>query len=151
MQPFRLKLISELTERDFVEHEVWGSYYEPDDITTIASLGFEREAVHREIEATGFSEDYAFPLPRQAATAPLNYLYLSVRAETRGGFQLVGYKSGPAVAVFYGGKLFSFNALLHQQALKTASELGAALGETSVFPLQYQVVATSEVGEEDLY
>ena len=151
MLPFRPKPVAALTERDFVESSVWACYYEPDDIDTIAEFGFNRSEVQTAIQAIGYSDDYAFPLPPQAANVPLNYVYCSIRAETRGGNKLVGYVTGPCMAIYFQGKLYSFNSALRERSLATARELAAALGEQSVFPIQYEVVATSEQREADLW
>lgn len=151
MPPFRVKPVASLTERDFIESSVWACYYEPDDIDTIARFGFDRSEVQSALQATGYSDDYAFPLPSEAADAPLNYVQCSIRAETRGGRALVGYTSGPCIAVYFQGKLYSFNPGLRQPSLAAARELAAALGENAVFPIQYEVVATSEKKEADLW
>jgi len=151
MLPFRLKSVASLTERDFVESSVWACYYEPDDIDTIAGFGFDRSEVQNAIRATGYSDDYAFPLPPEAVNAPLNYVYCSIRAETRGGNKLIGYVIGPCIAVYFQGKLYAFNSALRERSLVAARELAAALSEQAVFPIQYEVVATAEQREADLW
>lgn len=151
MLPFRLKPLASLTESDFIESSVWACYYEPDDIEAIAEFGFDRDEVLRAIQAIGYSDDYAFPLPPEAANAHLNYVYCSIRAETRGGSRLVGFVTGPCVAVFFQGKRYSFNSALRDLSLVTARELAAELGEQVVFPIQYEVVATAERREVDLW
>ena len=128
MLPFRLKPVASLSERDFVESSVWACYYEPDDVDTIAGYGFDRSEVLNAIRATGYSDDYVFPLPPEAASASLNYVHCSIRAKTRGGNELVGYVTGPCIAVYFQGRLYSFNSALRESSLATARELASALG-----------------------
>ncbi|NML43996.1 hypothetical protein HHL11_09565 [Ramlibacter sp. G-1-2-2] len=146
-----IKPLSSLEERDFLEHAVWGCYYEPDDVDTLVELGFERSAVVDALEQIGYSDEYAFPLPPEATDAPLNYVYRSVRATTRGGNSLVGYVTGPCMAVFFRAKLYSFNPNLRNLSLETARELASALGEKAVFPMDLEVMATSAHQEADLW
>jgi hypothetical protein len=151
MRPFLIKPVASLTESDFIEYPVWACYYEPDDVETLVNLGFDKREVEQALEATGYSDDYAFPLPPEAVHAPLNYIHCSVRATTRGGNKLVGYVTGPCVAVYFQGKLYSFNSNLRERSLATARELANALGEKVVFPMQLEVVATSAREEADLW
>lgn len=151
MRELHIKPVNALTERDFVEHPVWACYYEPDEVETLVDLGFDRLSVLQALKATGYSDEYAFPLPSEAADAPLNYLYCSVTATTRGGNKLVGYITGPCVAVYFQGKLYAFNSNLREWSLKTARELAVALGEKAVFPMQLEVVATNARKEVDLW
>lgn len=151
MQPFRLKPIASLTEGDFVESSVWACYYEPDDVDAIAGFGFDRSEVQKSLRATGYSDDYAFPLPGEAASAPFHYVYCSIRAETRGGSKLVGFITGACTAVYFRGKRYSFNSALREISLVTARELALALGEQAIFPIRYEVVATGEQKEADFW
>lgn len=145
------KLNHEFCEQDFIDFPVWVTYYEPDDIDSLVEFGYDRQEVELLVAKIKNNDEYSFPLPYQAATAPFHYLYLSIEAITRGGNKLVGYVTGPCLGVFHCDKQYTFNTALRNWALQTASELSAALGERSVFPMQIKVIATGENREEDLY
>lgn len=147
---FCIKPVASLTESDFVDYAVWAFYYEPDDVETLVGLGYDKREVQKALEATGYSDEYAFPLPPEAAHAPLNYIQRSIRATTHGGSKLVGYFAGPCIAVYFQGKLYSFNGNLRERSLATARDLANALGESAVFPIQFEVVATSTREQADL-
>ena len=150
MLPFLAKRNHEFSEQDFVESPVWATYYEPDEIETLVELGFDRKDVEQLMPLSRDSDEYSFPLPSQAAEAPFKYLYLGVRATTRGGNRLIGYFTGPCFGVFYKGKTYQFNGSLRTRALQAAAALATALGEKNVFPMQIEIMATGERKEEDL-
>jgi len=145
------KLNHQFHEQDFIDFSVWATYYEPDDIDALVDFGYNRQEVERLVSLIKNNDEYSFPLPPQAATSPFNYLYLGVRATTRGGKRLVGYLTGPCFGVFYNGKSYQFNTALRALSLQAAKELSAALGERAVFPMQVEVMATGENKEEDLW
>jgi len=145
------KLNHQFCEQDFIDFPVWATYYEPDDIDAFVDFGYNRQEVEQLVLRIRNNDEYSFPLPPLAATSPFNYLYLGVRATTRGGKSLVGYITGPCFGVFHSGKSYQFNSALHALALQAAKELSAALGEQAVFPMQVEVMATGERKEEDLW
>lgn len=151
MLPFLAKLNHEFSEQDFIDSPVWATYYEPDEIETLVELGFDRKDVEQLMPLSRNNDEYSFPLPPQAAEAPFNYLYLGVRATTRGGNRLIGYFTGSCFGVFHNGKSYQFNGALRTRALQAAAALATALGEESVFPMQVEVMATGERKEEDLW
>ncbi len=151
MRPFLAKLNHQFCEKDFLDSPVWATYYEPDEIETLVELGFDRKDIERVVAHIQNNDEYSFPLPSQAAEAPFNYLYLGVRATTRGGNKLTGYLTGPCFGVFHEGKAYQFNGALRTHALQAAAELAAALGEGNVFPMQVEVMATGQHKEEDLW
>lgn len=144
MHPFRLKPDHLLDEQDFIEHPVWATYYEPDDIASLGALGFDGDEVRKAIEGTGYSDEYSFPLPAEACDSPFHYLYLSVRATTHGGNQLVGFLTGACLGLFHAGEQYRFNPNLREGSLSNAVRLSQALGEERIFPVRLEVVATSE-------
>jgi hypothetical protein len=150
MNTFRVKPEHLLGEKDFIEHPVWATYYEPDDIETLESLGFDAGQVQAALEPLNLSDDYSFPLPVEAAGSPFHYLFLSVRAQTKGGNQLVGYITGACLAVFFQGNCYHFNPNLQARSLDNAFALAAALNESMVFPMKVEIVATSKTMECDL-
>jgi hypothetical protein len=95
MRPFLAKLNHRFCEQDFLDSPVWATYHEPDEIETLVELGFDRKDIERVVALIQNNDEYSFPLPSQAAEAPFNYLYLGVRATTRGGNKLTGYLTGP--------------------------------------------------------
>ncbi|MDI4635824.1 hypothetical protein J7U46_22350 [Pelomonas sp. V22] len=146
-----VKLNHQFSEQDFIDFPVWATYYEPDDIDTLVEFGYDRQEIERLVALTKSNDEYSFPLPPQAATSPFHYLYIGVRATTRGGNSLVGFVTGPCFGVFHNGESYQFNASLRTQALQTATELSSALGEQAVFPMQVEVMATREHREEELW
>lgn len=146
-----VKLNHQFSEQDFVDFQVWATYYEPDDIDALVDFGYDRQEIERLVALTKNNDEYSFPLPAQAATSPFNYLYLSVRATTRGGNSLVGFVTGPCFGVFHNGESYQFNASLPAESLQTAKNISLALGEQAVFPMQVEVMATGEHREEDLW
>ena len=150
MQPFRLKPDGLLDEQDFVDYPMWATYYEPDDIATLGELGFDREEVRKAIEGTGYSDEYSFPLPAEAGDAPFHYVYLSVRATTQGGNQLVGFLTGACLGLFHAGVQYRFNPHLREGSSSSAATLSRALGEEGIFPVQLEVVATSTLRAFDI-
>ena len=152
MRTFIVRLNHEFCEQDFAEAPVWATYYEPDEIDTLVGLGFDRKDIERAVSDLAHGNDeISFPLPIEAAEEPFHYLYLGVHATTRGGNHLAGFITGPCFAVFHDGKTYHFNAALRSRALEAAAELGKALDERNVFPMQVEVIATGERREEDLY
>lgn len=144
MQPFILKPDDMLDERDFIEHPAWATYYEPDDVESLIELGFDAGEVRDAIAATGYSDQYSFALPAKASDVPFQYLYLSVRATTAGGRELVGFVTGACLGLFLKGKQFRFNRNLADLSAVEASKLAVALGDENIFPVQLEIVATSE-------
>jgi hypothetical protein len=151
MKPFRAKLNHQFVEQDFIDAAVWATYYEPDDIDALVELGFDRQDVERVVLRTKNNDEYSFPLPVGAAASPFHYLYLSVRATTKGGIGLVGYLTGPCFGVFHAGKHYQFNTLLRERTARASAELAKALGEEAAFPMQIQVIATGERKELKLW
>ncbi len=147
MQPFILKFDDSLNENDFIEHPAWATYYEPDDIETLIELGFDADEVRGAIAATGYSDSYSFALPAKASDAPFHYLYLSIRATTVGGRKLVGYVANACLGLFLNGETFQFNPRLADLSEGNATRLAVALGDENVFPIQFEIVATSERGD----
>jgi len=144
MRPFILKSGDSLNENDFIEHPAWATYYEPDDIETLIELGFDATEVRTAIAAKGYSDSYSFALPAKASDAPFHYLYLSIRATTVGGRKLVGYVTSACLGLFLNGESFEFNPRLADLSEANATRLAVALGDENVFPIQFEIVATSE-------
>lgn len=144
MQPFILKPDDLLDEQDFIEHPAWATYYEPDDIESLIELGFDADEVRGAIAATGYSDQYSFALPAKGIDAQFHYIYLSVRATTAGGRELVGFVTSACLGLFLNGKQFRFNQNLADLSAGDATKLAVALGEVNIFPAQFVIVATSE-------
>jgi len=143
MIPFKLKSIAELSEIDFVEHPVWGCYYEPDEIDTLTEFGFDKQEIQLALRTVDYSDAYAFPLPIAAVGADFKYLYLSATFITPTGIRLVGYLTGPAIAVYYEGARYVFNHALPNYWQKTERELNMELTNGAVFPMECRVEADS--------
>ena len=151
MRALDAKLNHEFCAQDFLDFPVWVTYYEPDDIDVLVQWGYDRRELECVLALIRNNDEYSFPLPPQAAEAPVHYLYLGVGATTRGGHSLIGYFTGPCFGVFFEGKTYQFNRSLAEHASIAAVELAEALGEKAVFPMQVEIMATGERKEVDFY
>ena len=145
MKPFVARLNHKFVEQDFIDHSVWATYYEPDEIDSLVELGFDLTEVANVLLKSRGNDEYSFPLPAEAAASPFQYLYLGARLTTKGGTELVGYSIGPCLGVFHAGEHYCFNRALPEQSVGAAIALATAVGEEEVFPMQIYVVATGEI------
>jgi hypothetical protein len=149
MKHFTSKPTHELTEQDFRDHAVWAEYYEPDDISTLVSLGYNESEVRIELERIGYSDSHAFPLPPRAGREPFQYLFLAVRARTAGGSDLYGFVTGACLALYHAGECYRMNEALPSDALDSGRNLARVLGELTIWPVRYTIVATGESDVSD--
>ena len=150
MAALALKPLHELTEQDFVLHPVWVAYYEPDELDDLQSLGIDREQAHRELSALEYPDRFVFPLPREAALMPFNYLHVRADLTTAGGTKLIGYVTGPCVGAFHNGEHYQFNRALRDRSEASSRRLASALRERAIFPLRIEIPATGKVSAFDL-
>lgn len=99
---FKLIATADLGFSAFQEHSTWAQYYEPDDIDRLTRFGWDSREVRRLIEATGWSDDFWFPIPEEAT--PGTFEFERRHAEICLANQLVvhGYveNKGQAITVF---------------------------------------------------
>nr|WP_298173716.1 hypothetical protein [uncultured Pseudomonas sp.] len=141
---FVLKKTAEITEADVITHPVWVTFYEPEEFELLEELGLELETVEAALASVGYSDEYAFPLPARAASLPFKYLYLSVQAKTPEGTELLGLRTHVSLSLFHKNKVYFFNKGLLSLSKEQATNLAAAIGENSIFPLNLFITALAK-------
>lgn len=143
---FILKPSADLTEADYLAHAVWASWHEPEDLQTLVALGYDEPTCRARLEAVGFSDEYAFPLPDTAFEAPFHYVHETVSVTTSGGRSLTGYRTGAALCVFAGERSFLFNARAMAMSRDQVAAMADALDDDRLLPfaLTYRASARRE-------
>jgi len=146
MPNFELKRRIDLTPDDWLRHEIWSEWNNPEDMDGLVALGFDPDDVRSKLEAVKYSDEYAFPIPSDAAPGSLWFMDYSARVTTEAGSKLVGYYTGPALGVFAPGRKlpFIFNLNMFKECVAQGNELARMLSEPSIFPLSVEIVATGE-------
>ena len=115
---FFLKRFSELTTKDFELHQIWGIYYEPDDMISLVELGYKFDDIQNELKNVNYSDEYAFPIPNNGANTLFQYMYYTINARTACGKIFNGYccsRRAFAIALFYNDERYTFNLGLKDQ------------------------------------
>ncbi len=134
----------EFSRSNFEESQVWGSYYEPDDIDDIVEMGFSREEVTRELEKVNWSDSYCFPIAENTKIGSFMYEYRKAVFTTESGKVFSGYvvNRGHAIRLFGAKKEWRININLfdliqvEMEELKVDLELNNA---EELFPLNVRI------------
>ena len=137
-----------MTADDWLRHPIWSEYNNPEDLDGLRELGFDLDEVRSKLKAINYSQEYAFPVPENAAPASLWFMDYSARLTTPSGTNLVGYHTGPAIGAFSPcGQQFIFNINLGKECVEGGNALARLLREEAVFPFQVEITATRETFE----
>jgi hypothetical protein len=139
---FSLIPSSSLSPRHFEEYPAWADYSEPEDIEEIVRWGIEREAIVQELEQTGYSDEYVFPVLCTDPLPSFRFLYLKADFTAADGMQFTGYVIGQrpyCVAVFHDDEDFVFNSSLSDLGAEELERLRSwsGLALDPFFPLRY--------------
>ena len=149
---FIVKKLCELTAEYFELYQIWGAYYEPEDIDSLVKLGYEFGDIHRELKKINYSDEYTFPIPINGANAPFKYIYYSINAKLACGKILKGYCSSSrafAIGLFYKDKEYLFNLNLKSEALIQAEKLTRDISgesEGNIFPIEFEIPSLRKRG-----
>lgn len=118
-------------------HPVWAEYYEPDDEDRMVEDGFDREEVRRELNRTGYSDEYLIPLINYDKSSPYEFTMYKARITVNGTKDLcaalfVMEGKVNSVSVFVGDERFVLN--LSDFDFSDEMELCTALGVNTIYP-----------------
>ena len=150
----RFRLVAWADRREALEAwRAWGQYYEPGDIDVLAELGYDREVVRGAIEATGWSDDYWFPIPSGTPVGTFQFEVRRMTFKTPDDLEIEGWvnDSGHAVVLLGKSEEWGINAglmdLYEEEKGRMLEDLGLAAG-TVLFPLRYWM---EELGGERVF
>lgn len=141
---FELIIYSDLNRKHFKESHTWAQYYEPDDISTLGELGFDRKAVSTELENVGWSDDYWFAVPDETEIGSFMFEHRKANFITKSGKQLSGYvvNSGHCVCLFGAEREWDINInlldLLEEEIGDLKADVGLAESE-KLLPLDVSI------------
>lgn len=127
---------SELTASTIIEHPVWATYYEPDDLSSFAAIGLDPEEILKALQKVRRPDEYLIPLPYLAATVPFKYVYLTVTATSPRGTELVGLRTRVSLRIFHGNFVATLNRALKKESLENVAVLEDIVGKTGLLPLK---------------
>lgn len=144
---FELIKFDQLNQDCFDKFSTWAQYYEPDDIETLQSLGFDKSEVSRELEAVGYSDDYWFPIPNETSVGSFQFEHRKATFRTTGGIKLDGYvvNSGHAIGLFGANEEWVLNSNLLDTLEEEINDLKSDLGlnkNNELLPLKVIIPAT---------
>ena len=98
----KFRLINNVDREALLEWPVWGQYYQPGDIDSLAECGYDKDLVRSSIEATGWSDDYWFPVPDGTAVGKFTFEIRRAYFRHRKGNEFFGYvfNQGHAIGLF---------------------------------------------------
>ncbi len=150
MMKFFLKKTNELTEEDFESSQIWGEYYEPDDISGLVNLGYDLKEVQSELEKVDYSDEYSFHIPLDS-TEPFNYIFFAIKAQLASGKILKGYCTSNITVLFHSDDKYIFNPNLKDRALETEKKIKKAIScESTIFPIQVEILPLNKRYTVDL-
>lgn len=133
------KRVTDLTADDFSSHSLWTVFYEPEELDMLANLGFDKERTIEALDAIGYDDAFAFPVPEEGVHHSFKYLMMAITLTTRNGTSLRGYLSRSSTTVIYAGRRFVFNRAAKDRYVSDAQALEASLEGEDPFPITVRV------------
>lgn len=147
---FQLVHDSELTASRIIEHPVWATYYEPDDLSSFAAIGLDPEQILKALQKVQRPDEYLIPLPYLTATISFKYVYLTVTASSPRGTGFVGLRTRVSLSIYHGNFVATLNRALKKESLENVAELEEMIGETGLLPLKLFFIGSGSTEIFDL-
>lgn len=127
---FELIKYTDLTRKFFDKSLTWAQYYEPDDIDTLESLGFDRRVVITALEEISWSDEYWFAVPEKTKIGSFMFEHRKADFRTESGKQFDGYvvNSGHCICLFGAEKEWDININLLDLLEEEIDELRIDIG-----------------------
>lgn len=132
------KMMEELTEEDFSSYPLRVTFYEPEELNALVSLGFDEAGTREALGAIGYDDSFAFPVPNEGVHDGFKYPMAAVTLTTSLGTSMSD-RTGAATVASYSGRRFVFNRALRDRCLSATRELQALPGKSEVFPLTVRI------------
>ena len=152
---FRLVPENEFTYAHLEEYPVWSEFYDYDEREEIIEWGIDPEWLDQELARHQSGNIHpVYPLLEVNPFPARSHLYIRARFETPAGQSLVGYiineDASPAISIFYGGRLFSFNRVMFEWGMASKEALQQLLPNSAdpILPLKYETDFTDDEGNK---